>query len=96
MFWDIGTRSPGRVVADIVAARTDRKQLAAGLGRFAAGAVFLLICALVVYLAVPSGEFRWYTLVQTGILVAGLLVELLVGDDVRQMLGLHRGAGTGR
>ena len=91
MLWDVGTRSPGRVLAAILAARGDRRRLAAGILRFGAGALFFAVCALLVYLAIPPAVFRWYTLVQTGILVAGLLVELLIGDDVRLMLGLDRG-----
>lgn len=94
MLWDVGTRSPGRVLAGILAARGDRAGLAAGFARFGAGTIFFLICALLVYLAVPPGIFGSYTLVQTAVLVAGLLVELLVGDDVRRMLGLHRGPGA--
>lgn len=94
ILWDIGTRSPGRAFADIAAARTHRQPVAPGIVRFIAGLVFLAVSVALVYLAVPAGLFRWYTVFQTGALLAGLLVELLVGDDVRLLLGLRRGSGT--
>ena len=94
ILWDVGTRTPARVLAGIMAARGDRKRVARGLARLGSGALFFAVCALLVYLAVPPAVFRWYTLVQSAVLVAGLLVELLIGDDVRMALGLHRGPGA--
>lgn len=94
ILWDIGTRSPGRAVADIAAARTRRQPLTAGIVRFVAGLAFLAVSIALVFLAVPAGLFRWYSVFQTGAFVAALLVELLVGDDVRLLLGLRRGSGT--
>jgi hypothetical protein len=94
ILWDVGTRSPGRALADIAAARTKRLPLAPGIARFIAGFAFLAVSVALVYLAVPAGLFAWYGVFQTGALLAALLVELLVGDDVRFLLGLRRGSGT--
>lgn len=93
ILWDIGTRPPGRALADITAARKAREPFGPGLLRFAAGAVFLAVSTALLYFAVPDAIFRWFTAFEIATLLSALMVELLIGDDVRAALGLRRGTG---
>ena len=56
-------------------------RLAAGLTRFAIGFGLLLLAGLVSAPAIPT--MRAYTVLETGMLLAALLVEQLLGDELR-------------
>lgn len=94
IIWDVGTRPPARVVTGIAEGIRRRHSLTAGIVRFIAGAVFLVVSAALVYYAVPLSAFEWYTAFEIIALLSGLTVELLIGDDVRVLLGLRRGTGA--
>ncbi len=90
IIWDIGTRSPAQVVSDVFCAAHDPRRMIGGLARFSAGLVFVLISIGLIFFAIPSIEAPRYTLYQIGTFIIALLIEVLVGDDVRPLLGFRR------
>ncbi|GAC1392371.1 MAG: hypothetical protein NVSMB31_10430 [Vulcanimicrobiaceae bacterium] len=94
IIWDVGTRSPLRVATSILTALRTPKTLARGVIRFLVGAVFIAASALLLILILPQNEFARYTLYQIVAFLAALAVELLIGEDVRPLLGLNRGTGA--
>ncbi len=52
--------------------------------RFATGAALLFLAALVARPGMPT--LRAFTLIETGMLIAALLVENLIGPDLRRKL----------
>jgi hypothetical protein len=79
--WDIGTRPPLRLVRDVAAGVRVPRVLARGLLRFLIGLGLLMLAAVVARPAMPT--MRAFTLIETGMIVAALLVEQLVGPDLR-------------
>ena len=81
VIWDVGTRPPLTLARDV--ARGARSPRAFGLGvlRFVAGAALLIVAALIARPALPT--MRTFTFVETGMLIAALLVEQFVGPDLR-------------
>ena len=81
VIWDVGTRPPLTLARDI--ARGVRSPRAFGLGvvRLLIGAALLIIAALIARPALPT--MRTFTFVETGMLIAALLVEQFVGPDLR-------------
>lgn len=86
--WDVGTRPPLRLVRDVAAGARDRGTLGRGCLRFAVGLALLILAAVVARPAMPT--MRAFTVIETGMLIAALLVESLVGADLRS--GARRGA----
>ncbi len=90
--WDIGTRSPAHVVADAIAATHSPRSLIRGIVRFFIGLLFVAISVVLVFLALPQNEFDRSLSYQTGAFITALVVELLIGNDVRPLLGLREGS----
>ena len=88
--WDVGTRSPSRLIADIASAVQTRRFLLRGALRFLIGLFFVALSVTLMFFAVPENEFSRYTLYEIGAFLTALAVELLIGEDVRPLLGLHR------
>jgi hypothetical protein len=80
--WDIGTRPPLRLVHDVARGLRMPRVLAQGVMRFLIGGGLLLLAAVVARPAMPT--MRAFTLIETGMIVAALLVEQLVGPDLRR------------
>lgn len=80
--WDVGTRPPLTLAADVRRAFAARHGLVAGTLRFACGLALLMLAALVVGPSMP--DRRTFTLTETAMLVAALLVEQLIGPDLRR------------
>jgi hypothetical protein len=81
--WDIGTRPPLRMLRDVASGMRVPRVLARGILRFAIGAGLLFLAAVVARPAMPT--MRAFTLIETGMIVAALLVEQLVGPDLRRV-----------
>ena len=92
--WDVGTRSPAHVLIDAAAAARSPKALLRGLIRFFIGLLFVAVSIVVLFFAVPAAEAGRYMIYQIGAVVAALAVEILIGDDVRPLLGVRRGTRT--
>jgi len=82
--WDVGTRPPLRLARDVAAGVRFPRVLAVGVLRFIFGAALLLAAADVARPGIPS--MHAFTLLETGMLIAALLVETFVGPDVRRRL----------
>jgi hypothetical protein len=82
--WDIGTRPPLRLARDVANGVRAPRVLVRGLLRFLIGFGLLFLAALIAGPALPTA--RAFTLVETGMLVAALLVEQLVGPDLRRRM----------
>lgn len=82
--WDVGTRPPTQLVRDIVRGVRAPRLLVSGLIRFALGIALLFLAAEIARAAMPS--LRAFMLIETGMLIAALLVENLVGPDLRRRL----------
>jgi hypothetical protein len=82
--WDVGTRPPTQLVRDIVRGVRTPRPLVRGLIRFALGFALLFLAAAIARPAMPT--LRTFMLIETGMLIAALLVENLVGPDLRRRL----------
>jgi hypothetical protein len=80
--WDVGTRPPLRLVRDVATGMRVARVLARGVLRFLIGLGLLVLAAVVARPAMPT--MRAFTLIETGMIVAALLVEQLVGPDLRR------------
>jgi hypothetical protein len=80
--WDVGTRPPLRLVRDVANGVRVPRVLAQGILRFLIGFCLLFLAAVVARPAMPT--MRAFTLIETGMIVAALLVEQLVGPDLRR------------
>ena len=80
--WDVGTRPPLRLIHDVARGARVPRVLASGLLRFLIGSGLLVLAAVVARPAMPT--MRAFTLIETGMIVAALLVEQLVGPDLRR------------
>jgi hypothetical protein len=84
ILWDVGTRPPLRLASDVAAGVRVPGVLAIGVLRFVVGAALLLMAADVARPGIPS--LQAFTLLETGMLIAALLVETFIGPDVRRRL----------
>jgi|ERR1700733_1019999 len=82
--WDIGTRPPLQLGRDVMRGARVPTILARGVLRFVTGAALLFLAALVARPGMPT--LRTFTLIETGMLIAALLVENLIGPDLRHKL----------
>ncbi|MBV8530369.1 MAG: hypothetical protein JO104_03555 [Candidatus Eremiobacteraeota bacterium] len=88
--WDVGSRPPGKLIADLGAGFKSPRMLVKGVWRLAVGWLVLLIGALLI-LSVTVDQIRTeFSVLESGAIVAGLLIEALVGDPVRAQM-LRRG-----
>ena len=79
--WDVGTRPPLRLIHDVARGVRVPRVLARGVLRFLIGFGLLVLAAVVARPAMPT--MRAFTLIETGMIVAALLVEQLIGPDLR-------------
>jgi HAMP domain-containing protein len=82
--WDVGTRPPTQLARDIVHGVRTPTLLVRGLIQFAFGIALLFLAAEIARPAMPT--LRAFMLIETGMLIAALLVENLVGPDLRRRL----------
>ncbi len=80
--WDVGTRPPLRLIRDVASGVRMRRVFVQGVLRFLIGLGLLFLAAVVARPAMPT--MRAFTLIETGMIVAALLVEQLVGPDLRR------------
>ncbi|MDB5041777.1 MAG: hypothetical protein JWN27_2503 [Candidatus Eremiobacteraeota bacterium] len=80
--WDVGTRPPLRLAHDVARGARVPRSLLRGVARFFAGAGLLVLAGVIARPAMPS--VRAFTIIETGMLIAALLVEQLIGNDLRR------------
>lgn len=79
--WDVGTRPPLILLRDLAAGVRVPRALLAGIVRFVAGLALLVLAGFIQRSATPSA--RSFTFLETVMLIAALLVEMLIGNDLR-------------
>lgn len=84
ILWDVGTRPPLRLGRDLVRGIRVPRSFAFGLLRFIVGCALLLAAADVARPGMPT--MQAFTFIETGMLIAALLVEQLVGPDLRRLI----------
>jgi hypothetical protein len=82
--WDVGTRPPLRLAHDVARGVRVPRSLLRGIARFVAGAGLLILAGVIARPAMPS--VRVFTIIETGMLIAALLVEQLIGNDLRRTM----------
>jgi hypothetical protein len=82
--WDVGTRPPLQLARDIARGARVPAVFLRGVMRFATGFALLLLAAVIARPGMPT--LRAFTLIETGMLIAALLVEALVGPDLRRRM----------
>lgn len=91
IIWDIGSRSPAHVLDDAITGVRSPRSVIRGIVRFFIGLIFLSVSIALVFLSLPENEYDRYTAYQIVAFVTALAVELLIGNDVRPLLGLCKG-----
>jgi hypothetical protein len=84
ILWDVGTRPPLRLARDVARGVRVPRVFAYGLLRLIVGAALLLCAADVAQPGMPT--MQAFTFIETGMLIAALLVEQLVGPDLRRLV----------
>jgi hypothetical protein len=87
--WDVGTRPPLRLLRDLARGARVPRALGRGLLRFLTGAGLLALAAVIVRPATPGPHE--FTVIETGMLIAALVVEALIGTDLRTVAGSAKG-----
>ena len=82
--WDVGTRPPLQLARDLVRGARVPAVLLRGVLRFLIGGGLLFLAAIVARPGMPT--LRAFTLIETGMLIAALLVENLIGPDLRRRM----------
>ena len=84
ILWDVGTRPPLQLARDVARGARIPRVFAFGLLRLIVGAVLLFDAADVARPGMPT--MQTFTFIETGMLIAALLVEQLVGPDLRRVM----------
>ncbi len=84
ILWDVGTRPPLRLARDVARSVRIPRVFAYGVLRLIVGAALLLCAADVSRPGMPT--MQAFTFIETGMLIAALLVEQLIGPDLRRLM----------
>ncbi len=87
--WEVGTRSPLRAAVDVRAGLSNRRTLTAGLLRFIAGGC-LFVLAIFFVLAAIRDDVDRFGVFSIGTFLAALIVEHLLGDELRLLVGIRK------
>ena len=85
--WNVGTRTPLELVADLREGMRDRRTLGIGIVSALVGFVFLMAATILLLPAIADPGHDLSVTELSTFLVA-LLVEFLVGDDIRRLAGI--------
>lgn len=83
--WDLATRSPQRLIADLAAGGRHWPTLVRGLTRFLTGALVLVAAASLILTLATNG--RTFLVLETLTLLSGLLIEQLIGPELPRRRG---------
>jgi hypothetical protein len=86
--WNIGTRSPTAAVRDMVKAARNLRVLASGVAAFVVGLIFIVAATVLLIPAVYPVDL---VPIAIGILLVALVLELLIGNDLRLLAALLGG-----
>jgi hypothetical protein len=82
MLWNLASRSPAQLVRDLSAGARRPAIAASGIARAIAG-LLLLAAGAILLLPLALGS-RTYLVLETWTVLTGLLVEQIIGPDVRR------------
>jgi len=85
--WNVGTRTPLELVADLRKGLRDRRTLGIGIVSALVGFVFLM-AATVLLLPAIADPGHDLSVAELSTFLVALLVELLIGDDIRRLAGI--------
>lgn len=87
--WNVGTRTPLALIADLRKGLHDGRALGIGIVSAIVGFVFIM-AATVLLLPAIANPARDLSVLELLTFLVALLVEILVGDDVRRIVGIGR------
>ena len=85
--WNVGTRSPLALIADLRRGFHDRRVFAIGVVSAIVGFVFIM-AATVLLLPAIADPARDLSISELLTFLVALLVEILIGNDVRRLVGM--------
>ena len=91
--WNVGTRTPLALLADLRKGLNDRRVLGIGIVSAIVGFVFIMAATVVLFPAIAN-PVRDLSVFELLTFLVALLVEVLVGDDVRRLVGIGQPPGT--
>ncbi len=91
--WNVGTRTPLALLADLRKGLNDRRVLGIGVVSAIVGFVFIMAATVVLFPAIAN-PVRDLSVFELLTFLVALLVEVLVGDDVRRLVGIGQPPGT--
>ena len=80
--WDVGTRPPSCLVRDVWSGLRRPSAFVSGVARVLAGLGLIVLAFVVARPGFTSS--RSFMIIQTGMLIAALIVENLIGPDLRR------------
>jgi len=86
--WDVGSRSPLQLVRDAAAGARQLPSLLRGLTRLAVGLAVAAMAMVLTVRAVPFNDRALIWVVTTGIVLAALALEALLGGTLRRLCGI--------
>ncbi len=86
--WNLTSRAPSAIAADLRSSLHDGRRFARGFLRLLAGLALSLAALLLNSHAMPIRVPHLFGVVSTATLLAGLLVETILGDDLRRLFAL--------
>ena len=86
--WNVGTRPPLTLIADLRLASRDRRMLVTVAGAGIVGLIFVVAGSVLVAPLVPNVP-AIYATVETFFVMVALGIEMLVGETVRAAVGIR-------
>jgi hypothetical protein len=87
VIWDLGSRSPAVLAADIARGFRSARTLATGVVRLVVGFAFVLGAGVLVLMLAYTGEYRRdFFVLEIGAVFVALVVEALIGEPIRAAL----------
>ena len=87
--WNIGTRTPLALIADLREGLRDRRTLGIGIISAIVGFVFIVAATVLLSPAIVDPA-RDLSVAELLTILVALLVEVLVGDDVRRIVRIGK------
>jgi len=85
VIWDVGSRPPARLVADVRHALASPTAVSRGIWQFVLGAIILFAGAMLMLSVTLVDVRREFTVLESIAVVAGLCIEMLIGTTLRDL-----------
>ncbi len=87
--WNVGTRTPLALLTDLRQGLRDRRVLGIGIISAIVGLVFIVAATVLLAPAIADPP-RELSVAELLTFLVALLVEILIGEDVRRLVGIGR------